>query len=375
MLKKLSFVLLLAVLLVSLPTTAFAAGTVKVSLNAQTVRLESVTDGEVTVTVSISGASGLAGGCLAVGYDPTVFLFEGKNAVDPDCDAAMFIRRGRAADGYPVLLQFTDALPKSGIVASFTLKLLPTAAPGSYDLKIREVSPLVSAEGEALPTAFENGAVSLTAYEPCESLTLQALCETPSIRPGESFTVIYRVAGIPETGLSDFDFFITYDADLVTLQSLSLPDSVSGFSLLGFADAETGHLCGTVGNKVFTGDSLVGYAVFTAGKICETDAVISIYPGGEADDPRTAKTAFSAAVDGDILRYEMPALQPCTVRISVPCDLNGDGVESILDVTALLRYLSTHDPQFAIVEKVDVNGDDTDSILDVTALLKALSKQ
>lgn len=53
-------------------------------------------------------------------------------------------------------------------------------------------------------------------------------------------------------------------------------------------------------------------------------------------------------------------------------DLNGDDTSSILDVTALLRYLSTGDPQVVVLERVDVNGDGTCSILDVTALLSYL---
>lgn len=55
-------------------------------------------------------------------------------------------------------------------------------------------------------------------------------------------------------------------------------------------------------------------------------------------------------------------------------DVNGDGTLSILDVTALLNYIATNDPQYIVAEKADVNEDGVCSIRDVTTLLTMISE-
>lgn len=110
--------------------------------------------------------------------------------------------------------------------------------------------------------------------------------------------------------------------------------------------------------------------------------VISSQPGGALAAPE--KTGFTFGgwyYDIDCTEAYDPAA-PVLNDLSVyakwivrddSADLNGDDTSSILDVTALLRYLSTGDPQVVVLERVDVNGDGICSILDVTTLLNILA--
>lgn len=373
--KKAAAILLVAALFLTWALPALAADGAVLSVENLTVRLEDVCGGEILVTVRVTEDSGIACGCVAVSYDPTAFLFEGKNEVRPDCDGALFIRRGRASEGYPVLLEFTDTLPAGGAVAEFSLKLMPTAKVGEYPLTVVTRAPLCDAAGKGLEAELQPGIVALTAYEPCESLTLQVLPETDTVAPGESFRVAYRIAGLPATGLTEFDFYTEYDEALFELESLSIADTLGGFGVIGFVDEENGHICGTVGSKTFFTDSTVAYAVFTAKT--EGEGAISVYSCADPEDPRTPITAFSAVVDGDILRYELPVLQPGTVRIALKDlvgDINGDHVLSITDVSSLLQFLASASSEGLVASKLDVNADSSVGITDVSTLLNMLEE-
>ena len=371
------FLLFAFSLLCAFPVCAGAADLNEIQLVPVTVRLEDAD--EVTVTVKIPAGSAVASGSVSIGYDPAVFLFEGKNQVVPACDGAMFIRRGRAADGYPVVIEFTDRLPISGGEATFTLKLLDGCEPGEYPLMPVVSAPLLDEAGNNSGLTVSAGSVTLTAYEPCETLSLQLLTDSASVKPGDCITVQYRLAGIPESGMSEYEFFTVYDESKLELLSLELPLTVGGCSVVGFGRLSDGLLCGTVGDKVFTEDSVIGRAIFF---VKETDAdtvEISVYDCSDETDSRTAETAFSAVVDGDIVRYELPALQSLSIPVEkapayIPYDVNGDGSITIGDVSVLLNCLSSGSTDQYPFEVLDCNGDGSITIGDVSALLNALGQ-
>ena len=53
----------------------------------------------------------------------------------------------------------------------------------------------------------------------------------------------------------------------------------------------------------------------------------------------------------------------------IPCDVNGDGIVDIADVTALIRFVLSGDASSIVIENADVNGDGEFTISDVTILI------
>ena len=261
---------------------------------------------EVTITL-IANGSFEEEEEISIAYDTETFTYSDAESADEDL---FEISRGSKKDGYPiVVIAYTEDENTDTTVGTVTLEIADGAVAGDYEFTV---------DGEVV------GVVTLLPAFEYEGMTFRILSDKTVVEPGDTFTLTYKIYGIPATGLTEYEFFNIFDEDTFEFVSATIPSSIEGLTNYGTVNVSQKMLCGTVSPDHFLGDSVLGTATFKVKDTAAAGDYLFDIDRTEQDpaDPawKACPTTFShcEVIDGTktMVPYLTPAVATATVTVA-----------------------------------------------------------